>query len=305
VLSPFTILCLWMVNAKNSEAKALKKEKKMKRTLLVLAALVAMFIIGCGGASIIESPEISMVVMHETMVTITWNEDTVIEGHADFAGYNVYVTTDSAELLVEDGENLNKFNADPITGLTYDITGLSQDTVYYFQVRTVNVDDKVGTYNAAVPFVEASPRPEFTAIVKFELGSGPDTDCAIRFSDATLLSDEQMADSLADMWVDAWTSPNYDTVAFDSPSHNSEYGTGANVSLLLNLGQYEFEDINGVTTEPTVNTYIPIIQGDLVILKTADEHYVKIHVDEVNRVDLEVTITYAYQNIENYPHFAP
>ena len=275
----------------------------MKKILLVLAGLVAMVIVGCGGASIIDSPEISMVVMHETMVTITWNEDTMIEGHADFAGYNVYFSTDTSELLVEDGENLNKFNADPITGLTYDITGLSQDTVYYFQVRTVNVDDQVGTYNATVPYVEASPRPEFTAIVKFELGAGPDADCAIRFADAALLSDAQMADSSADMWIDAWNSPSYDTVAAASPSHNTEFGTGANITALENYGQYELDAIYEITTDPTDTTSVAIAAGDLVVAKTADDHYVKIHIDDVDRVNLEITITYAYQNIPDYPFF--
>ena len=89
----------------------------MKKVLLVLGAIVAMLINGCGGASLIDSPEISMVVMDETSVTITWDEDTTIEGHDDFQGYNVYVSVDSSDLLVEDGEDLNKFNADAITDL--------------------------------------------------------------------------------------------------------------------------------------------------------------------------------------------
>jgi hypothetical protein len=277
----------------------------MKKALFGLVVIAAMMIVGCGGASLIDSPEISMVVMDTASVTITWDEDTIIEGHADFQGYNVYVSVDSSELLVEDGEDLNKFNADPIDTLFYEVTGLSQDTVYYIQVRTVNIDDKVGSYNTNVPFVEASPRPEFTAIVKFEIGLGPDPDCAIRFSDATLMADSAMANQGADMWIHAWDSPTYDTVVAASPSYNTEYGTGANISMLLNLGQYGFDEIFEVTTEPTVTTSVVIEQGDLVILKTADEHYVKIHIDAIDRVALEVTITYAYQNIANYPHFSP
>lgn len=278
----------------------------MKKVLLALAAMVAMMIVDCGGASLIDSPEISMVVMDTASVTITWDENTLIEGHADFQGYNVYVSTDSSELLVEDGEDLNKFNADPIDTLFYEITGLSQDMVYYFQVRTVNVDDKVGVYNDSVPFVEASPRPDFTAIVSFEMNTpGVDDSCAIRFSDATIMADSAMANQEADMWIHAWDSPTYDTVAAASPSYNQEYGTGANVSMLLNLGQYDFDDIYEVTTEPSDTTSVVIEQGDLVILKTADEHYVKIHIDAIDRVALEVTITYAYQNIANYPHFSP
>lgn len=277
----------------------------MKKALLALAAMVAMMIVGCGGASLIDSPEISMVVMDTASVTITWDEDTLIEGHADFQGYNVYVSVDSSNLLVEDGEDLNKDNANVITTNTFTSAGLSQDTVYYIQVRTVNIDDKVGSYNTNVPFVEASPRPEFTATVKFEIGAGSDPDCAIRFSDAALMADSEMADSLADMWIDAWTSPTYDTVAAASPSYNTEYGTGANISMLLNLGQYGFDEIFEVTTEPSDTTAVAIAEGDLVILKTADEHYVKIHIDAIDRVALEVTITYAYQNIANYPHFSP
>ena len=277
----------------------------MKKTLLVLAALVAMCIVGCGGASIIDSPEISMVVMHETMVSITWLEDTVIEDDVDFAGYNVYVTIDSTELLVEDGEDLNKINADPITDLDYDITGLSQDTVYYFQVRTVNVDDKVGTYNTAVPFVEASPRPEFTAIVKFEMNTpGIDDSCAIKFSDATIMADSAMTSGGADMWVDVWPTSTEDTVAFDSPSHSTQWGTGARTTTFINLGQMDFDDLYEVTSEPDDTMYVEIVAGDLVVAKTEDGNYVKIHVDNVDKGLDEVTITYAYQNIPDYPFFS-
>src|SRR4030042_1376166 len=194
----------------------------MKRLLLGLVTVCAMFIIGCGGAALIDAPEIDMVVMDTASVTIYWGVDTDIEGHADFQGYNVYIATDTATLMVEDGEDLNHINTDVITDSFATITGLSQDTVYYFQVRTVNTDDVVGSYNATVPYIEASPRPVFTATVKFEIGTGPDADCAIRFSDAALFPDSEMADSLADMWIDAWFSPNYDTVATASPSHNIE-----------------------------------------------------------------------------------
>ena len=48
------------------------------------------------------------------------------------------------------------------------------------------------------------------------------------------------------------------------------------------------------------------IQDDLIVLITEEGNYVKMHIDEVLRApDWTVTITYAYQNIANYPHFAP
>lgn len=278
----------------------------MKKTLLVLAAIVAMCIVGCGGASIIDSPEITMVVMHETMVTITWNEDTVIEDDVDFAGYNVYYSTDTSELLVEDGEDLNKFNADPITDHTYDITGLSQDTVYYFQVRTVNVDDQVGTYNATVPYVEASPRPEFTATLSFELDPGNlnETEIALRFADATLLDEVNgQIDSTADVFFDAYQD-SLTQVA--SPHHRTDpVQINPKETAMVNMGQMDFDALSEAPATVDEEN-VDFIQDDLIVLITEEGNYVKMHIDEVLRApDWTVTITYAYQNIANYPHFAP
>jgi hypothetical protein len=276
----------------------------MKKLMFVALLSAAMFIIGCGGAVELAAPEIDTVIMGEDNVTISWIVDTVIEDDADFSGYNVYVYTDTTDLMNENGEDLNKDNATVITDNTYTIEDLDDTLVYYIQVRTVNVDDKVGSYNVDVPYVEASPRPEFTATVNFEIGAGPDADCAIRFSDATLLSDEMMADSSADMWIDAWTAPNYDTVATASPSHNSEYGANANITAFANYGQYDFDEVYEVTTEPDDTTSIAVADGDLVVAKTADDHYVKIHIDAIDRTGHTVTITYAYQNIPDYPFFS-
>lgn len=277
----------------------------MKKVLLGTIAFAAMFIIGCGGAALIDGPAITGVVMSDDAVMISWEADTSIENHADFNGYNVYLATDSSSLLVEDGENLDKFNANLITSNTYTVDNLEQDTVYYFQVRTVNTDDKVGTYNTDTPFVQGSPRPGFTATVKMELNTpGVDDSCAIRFSDAFIMADSAMANGGADMWIDHWgTSPD-DTTAFDSPDHHSQYGTNSRNTDFVNLGQYAFDEVFEAETEPTQN-YVAVLEGDLVIAKTQDGNYVKIHVDVLDTLAHEVTITYGYQNIPDYPFFSP
>jgi hypothetical protein len=176
---------------------------------------------------------------------------------------------------------------------------------YYIQVRTVNVDEKVGGYNLDVPFVMASPRPEFTATVKFELNTpGVDDSCAIRFSDATVMYDSAMVSGGADMFVDYWTGAE-DTTAIDSPSHSTEYGSGARVTAFVNMGQMEFDDLYEVTSEPNDTAYVGITIGDLVVAQTEDGNYVKIHVDAIDdSLDYTVTITYAYQNIPDYPFFS-
>jgi hypothetical protein len=279
----------------------------MKKLFLGTLTILVLFIIGCGGAALIDAPEITSIVFHEASVTITWQVDSIIEDNVDFNGYNIYVSTDSSDLLVEDAENLNKINATVISENTYMTPNtLHQDSIYYIQVRTVNIDNKVGSYNTDVPFVIASPRPEFTATVRFEMNTpGVDDSCAIRFSDAIIMADSAMASNGADMWIDVFPIVTEDTVAFDSPSHSTQWGTGARVSKFLNLGQYALDDITEVTTEPTITTYVPVNEGDLIIVKTADNHYVKVHVDTIDKTDNQVTITYAYQNIADFPYFSP
>lgn len=278
----------------------------MKKALLALAAMVAMMIVGCGGASLIDSPEISMVVMDTASVTITWDENTMIEGHADFQGYNVYVSVDSSDLLVVDGEDLNKDNADPIDTLFYEVTGLSQDTVYYFQVRTVNIDDKVGVYNANVPFVEASPRPEFTATLSFELdpANQDETEIALRFADAAKLDEVGgQIDSTADVFFDAYQD-SMTQVA--SPDHRTNpVQVNPKHTVMINMGQMNFDDLSEAPSTID-NANVDFEQGDLIVLKTEEGNYVKMHIDEVLKApDWTVTVTYAYQNIANYPHFSP
>ncbi len=278
----------------------------MKKALLALAAMVAMLINGCGGASLIDSPEISMVVMDTASVTITWDEDTLIEGHADFSGYNVYVYTDSSELLVEDGEDLNKDNANVITASTYTIAGLSQDPVYYIQVRTLNIDDKVGDYNANVPFVEASPRPEFTATLSFELdpANQNETEIALRFADAAKLDEvDGQIDSTADVFFDAYQDSMTQVASPDNRTNPVQINPKHTV--MVNMGQMNFDDLSEAPSTID-NANVDFEQGDLIVLKTEEGNYVKMHIDEVLKApDWTVTVTYAYQNIANYPHFSP
>ncbi len=273
----------------------------MKKILLGLLCLSVIFIIGCGGSAVIlDSPEITMVVMHETSVTVMWAADTSIENHGDFQGYNVYVYTDSSELLVRDGEDLNKHNADVITDNFYEATNLNQDSVYYIQVRTINIDNKVGDYTDSVPFVKASPRPEFTVTLMAERWySGVDDSCAVRFSDAIIMADSAMSNGGADMWA---LNDSVIAFSFNSPNTHSQYGTNTRTTYFANLGSYELDSIFEVTTEPSESS-VGIREGDLVIAKTEDGNYVKIHVDAIDDTLFTVTILYAYQNIIDFPYF--
>ena len=276
----------------------------MKKILLAAMALAAMFIIGCGGAAVIEAPEITSVIMNETSVTVTWAADTAIENDADFDGYNVYAYTDSSALLVTDGENLNKANTAVITSNTATITDLSQDSIYYIQVRTVNVDDKVGGYNATVPFIKASPRPEFVKTVYMEWVNGDTSDCAIHFSTGDVKKRADIDSIWGDMWIDhaVYAGP-VDSVWFQS-AYKADTLAGYRDTKLDNLGEFGFDEVWEATT-PTLRTE-PIAQGDLVIAKTVEGNYAKIHVDSLyfGTNSGWAKITYAYQNIVDFPYFS-
>lgn len=275
----------------------------MKKALLGLAAMVAMLINGCGGADVFDAPEITGVAMDSTSVAVTWAPDTTVENNADFSGYNVYVYTDSSELLVEDGEDLNKDNAIVITASTYTIAGLSQDTVYYIQVRTLNIDDKVGTYNVNVPFVEASPRPEFTVTVTLELDSADsnEVNCGLRFETGEVLDESLYVFPGADVFFERFS----DTLQVNSASRRTATGFTPRTTLMHNYGQMNFDDLYEIDPSDISIDHEPFVLGDLLAFKTEEGNYVKLHVDAYDILAATIDVSYAYQNIADYPHFSP
>jgi hypothetical protein len=252
-----------------------------------------------GGAVTIEAPEMTAVIMDVAGVTVFWEKNSEIEGGSDFAGYNVYVYTDSAALLTGDGEELNKFNGRVIPDTMFEASGLSQDSIYYIQVRTVNIEDKVGGYNDTVPFLTASPRPEYivTMYLVFDTGSATDS-CVLRYRDALIVADSLMADSAADMWI----RTSGDTVWVDSPTDHPLYGSGARQTMFSNIGPGDFDMVCGITGEPDMEES-EVVVGEILIAKTEDGNYVKIIVEAIDTSNGTITFLYAYQNVVGYPYF--
>ncbi|MGB7054740.1 MAG: fibronectin type III domain-containing protein [bacterium] len=270
----------------------------MKR-LFALISFVLVVMVGCNGALRVQAPEITAVIMDVTYVTVFWEKNNIIENNSDFGGYNVYVYTDSNALMVEDGEELNKFNSQLIQDTTYQINGLLQDSIYYIQIRTVNTDAKVGDYNSTTPFLQASPRPEFTVTMNIASAGQPVTDsCAIRFSDALVMADSTMPDSGADMWVGTLN----DTLLLRSPNSHSLYGANARVTYFSNHGPGDFDSLSQAPVEPDAYA-VDFLAGDVVVAKTEDGNYVKIYVTSIDIQNNAVTILYAYQNVAEFPYF--
>ncbi|UCG92564.1 MAG: fibronectin type III domain-containing protein [candidate division WOR-3 bacterium] len=276
----------------------------MKQVLVILFFVAVVLVIGCDGASLIRAPLILSVAMDTASVTVTWAYDPAIAEHEDFQGYNVYVYTDSTALLVVNGENLNRHNATVITDTFYTARNLSKDTVYYFQARTLNIEDQVGTFNPDTRFVTASPRPEFTVTLKFEIDPQnlDEVDIALRFADAALLGEiGGQIDSTADVFFYAYedTMPQVASPDFriDPIQINPKQ------TRMENIGQMGLDD---VTEAPEIidKQNVHFIEGDVIVLKTEEGNYVKMHIDEMFMApEWIVTVTYAYQNIVDYPYF--
>ncbi len=271
----------------------------MKRTINVFSFLILTILVSCNGALRVQAPELTAVFMDVSSITVFWESNDVIQNHADFAGYNVYVYSDSNALLVESGEELNKFNSQLIQDTSYTINGLPQDSVYYIQVRTVNTDSKVGDYNSTTPFLKASTRPEFTVTMHVaDLGLPVNDSCAIRFYDATIIADSTIQDSAADMYMQM----ENDTVYLVSPDGHPVYGSGARNTLFANAGSGEFDSLPEVTTEPDLSELRCEVL-DIIFVRTEDGNYVKIYVESIDMQDSMVTIRYAYQNVAGFPFF--
>jgi len=238
--------------------------------------------------------------MGSNHLVIYWERNELIENSSDFAGYNVYIYTDSSALLVDDGEELNKFNSQIIHDTTFQANDLIQDSVYFVQVRTVNIENKVGGYNTDTPFLMGSPRPEFTISMHIAVYGQQDNDSsAVRFLDGFVMSDSVMADSGADMWVAVLN----DTVHFVSPHQHPSYGLLADrITLFTNNGPGEFDLISAVIDEPS-DSITSCMVGDIVVAKSDDGNYVKLYVDTIDIQNGMISILYAYQNIPDFPYF--
>lgn len=279
----------------------------MKKLLLSCFALLAVFLFnGCpGNPELLPAPEITGVVADSNSVTLTWAVDTATENNADFAGYNVYVTTDSASLMDLEGDSLNKDNLTIITDNTYTVNNLSSDSLYYFQVRTANTDDKIGEYNASVPLVSMQPRPEFVIgqlNMEIWVDSLNEIDVALCFSTGALLDEINGEMPGADIFCDAW-GPNLDDSVQIVTASARPNGRATLVIKCDSTYTWESWDFSGVDFGTSDRSQIA--DGDLLLCKTTEGNYVKVLINTVDRVQNRISLKYAYQTRPNYPHLAP
>ncbi len=277
----------------------------MKRFIFCSIALVALVsLVGCGGeAEKLAAPEIVATIMDDGSITVVWEEDTTVTQHTDFSGYNVYVYTDSTALLVADGENLNAHNTNVITTNSYTANNLSNDSVYYIQVRTVNTDDKVGNYNSDVPFVTASPRPEFTVTVKLELypNDSNEVNCGLRFETGAVTSESLNTFPGADVFFERFISGSAETLQVNSASRRPNGRT----TLMTSIGQADFDSVSYVNPANLTEDHVAFVVGDLIAFKTEEGNFVKLHIDNYDSTAATVDVTFAYQNKTDFPYFMP
>lgn len=278
----------------------------MKSIMLIcLSAAVMLIMTGCPSKTLLNAPEITGVVADSNSITVTWQVDTTIENDPDFSGYNVYAATDSSLLLVEDAEDLNKSNPVVITTNSFKVTGLSQDSIYYVQVRTVNTDDKVGGYNADVPFINIQPRPEYVlGQVKMEISS-PDSNEAnvgITFATGALVNETNNQLPGADVFCDAYGPSLNDTVQIVTASArpNGRSTLVVKCDSTYTWNSWDFSGVNFGTSDR-----VHIANNDLLLCKTTEGNYVKLLVQNVDRTNNQIAVKFAYQTRPNYPKLAP
>jgi len=278
----------------------------MKKLLTVAAVgVVAMLILGgtCPGPGILEAPTISSVKMADGAMTVYWNPS-IDEEHEDFTGYNVYLFTDSTLYdLSGDNDTLADYlvNSTPTTDTSLAISNLSNDTIYYIQVRTVSGEDQVGDYNLNQPYVSASPRPEFTVTLNFEESESNQNEpgVAVVFATGTVVDEVNGefpdADAFADHYVKADSTQ---LVSADARPN------GRHTLIVLETGTYdEFWDASGVDFGTSDRALFS--EGDLLVAKTQDGNYVKISIEAIDNTTTPWTVDlkFAYQNIPDFPRF--
>jgi len=272
------------------------------------AVLIMLLITGCpSSVEKLAAPEITGVVADSNSVTLTWAVDSSVENNSAFSGYNIYVTTDSASLMDLEGDSLNKDNTTIVTVNTYTVDNLSPDTLYYFQVRTVNTEDKVGEYNAAVPLVSMQPRPEYVlGQVKMEIldANQNESNVAIRFSTGALLNEVNNEFPNADVFCDAFGSAgNLDSIVQIVSASARPNGRSTLVKKCDSTYTWESWDFSGIDFGTSDRE--EILVDDLLLCKTVEGNYVKVLIENIDKPNDQISIKFAYQTRPNYPHLSP
>ena len=198
---------------------------------------------------------------------------------------------------------MNKINATVITSNTYTVTGLSKDTVYYFQVRTVNTDDKVGDYNADVPFVQMSPRPGYVIgqlMMEISGSDSNETGCALRFETGEVLDEVNNEFPNADIFADK-IDPDSAQLVTASARTNGR----STLIAKLDTTEYSYDDwdFSGYTFGNDDRQVVRV--NDLLLCKTEEGNYVKVLIQDVDLPNNTISLKYAYQNLTNYPYLSP
>ena len=102
-------------------------------------------------------------------------------------------------------------------------------------------------------------------------------------------------------------SSYYNVFGVDTGVHSTANSAEvrANVRLRLAVGGEAGIMVEEAVSPEVMPRFVAIYfsAGDLIIAKTQDDNYVKIHVDSSNGT--YVTITYAYQDVAGFPELSP
>jgi hypothetical protein len=229
-------------------------------------------------------------------VTLDWTANT----ETDLAGYNVYQSTDNT--------TFTKVNTSLITTNSYSVTGLTNDTTYYFTVSAVDTSGNESAQSTSVSATptaptttDTTPPGEVTALsethtdttVDLTWTNPTDTDFSHSkvYRDGVLVGDNITTSSFSDSALTAGTDYTYKVTTVDT-SGNESTGT----SLLVTTTS----TTDTIAPEPPTNVEVTPLNTALYVkydFSVSDDVYgYNVYVDGVKHNTSEIQTN--YYNVE-------
>ncbi len=288
----------------------------MKKIAIAGIALLAMFIFvggSCGGAALLEAPEIYKVLLTETNVTLYWHPSADAETE-DFKEYVVYAFEDSTLYdLAGDNDSLADYEKAVATD-TFATVALSAGKVYYLQVRTRNTDDEVGDYNTTKPYVACAPRKGAVGTQVYGQRAGYPSNCGFKFSTGAVLDTTNWAtmDWFLDIYSQTgqprWVAQITPPWAHDTTKNWPKTQMKSLTTTATDIGEMiEITDADWVTP---LKQGVRADSGKFYGFKCVDTTFAKIKVQKVYIDTIDYTKSYikfdwAWQSVKGFRYLAP
>ncbi len=275
------------------------------KKLLFITAILILFVAGCSDDDkFVNDPpdDLSFYINSDSTAVLRWEHSPDYENE-DFLHYAIFRQNSPFDAGAEELDTVNA--AEIFTSMADSlIVPTRQNTRYYYVAKTVL--DREERWSDRSNSVNLAGTISGTDTI-YQVGLGDEYNCGFGFDDEGAMGYPMIADNQNDIFFYFGTVNEDDSPgqpAIKSPHLYSS--TYLNETMFKELGFGSWRTFNTVSDAGMAYYLNMQIGGQVIGIKTPDNHYVKINFVDISSVDgtyYKAVFNWSYQPIVNYPVF--